>query len=198
LRFEIGVVISLCAARQRLPPGDTVVAERAVSRNTDPSPTAANDLVSVRTLGAPTRREIEALAEIFDQYRAHYGEDSDNSRSACWLDENLSTSRLRVFVAEDNGRFIGFAITIEVPASLQLAHFWHIRDLFVLPTHRRLGVGRALLVSVRAAAIASGALRLVLQTEDDNDPALRLYADSDYTLIKGYRSLMLPLGPEPR
>src|SRR5215218_293206 len=29
-------------------------------------------------------------------------------------------------------------------------------------------------------------LRLVVQTEDDNDPALRLYADSGYTLIKGY------------
>jgi len=75
---------------------------------------------------------------------------------------------------------------------------WQIRDLFVLPTHRRLGVGRALLASVREAAIASGALRLVLHTEDDNDPALRLYADSGYAPIKGYCSLKLPLGPEPR
>jgi len=114
---------------------------------------------------------------------------------ARWLDENLNTSRLRVFVAEDNERFVGFAITMEVPASLRLAHFWQIRDLFVLPTHRRLGVGRALLASVRAAAIASGALRLVLQTEDDNDPALRLYADSGYAMIKGYCSLILPLDP---
>ena len=84
------------AQARLLPPGDTVVVERAVSQNTHPSPTAANDPVSVRTLAAPTRREIEALAEIFDQYRAHYGEASDSSRSACWLDENLSTSRLRV------------------------------------------------------------------------------------------------------
>jgi ribosomal protein S18 acetylase RimI-like enzyme len=87
-----------------------------------------------------------------------------------------TTSGLRVFVAEDNERFVGFAITMEVPASLRLAHVWQIRDLFVLPTHRRLGAGRALLASVRAAAIASGARRLVLQTEDDNDAALRLYA----------------------
>jgi GNAT superfamily N-acetyltransferase len=169
-----------------------------VSESTRPSPRAANDLVSVRTLAVPTRKEIEALAEIFDQYRAHYGEDPDASRSACWLDENLSTSRLRVFVAEDSGRFVGFATTTEVPASLRLGHFWQIRDLFVLPTHQRLGVGRALLASVRAAAIGSGALRLVLQTEDDNDPALGLYADSGYTPIEGYRSLMLPLSPEPR
>ena len=169
-----------------------------MSQNTHLSSTAANDRVSVRPLAAPTRRELGALAEIFDQYRAHYGEASDASRSACWLDENLRTSRLRMFVAEESGRFVGFAITMEVPASLRLTHFWQIRDLFVLPTHRRLGVGRALLASVREAAIASGALRLVLQTEDDNDPALRLYADSGYAPIKGYCSLILPLGPEPR
>jgi GNAT superfamily N-acetyltransferase len=103
-----------------------------------------------------------------------------------------------VFVAEESGRFVGFAITMEVPASLRLSHLWQIRDLFVLPTHRRLGVGRALLASVREAAIASGALRLVVQTEDDNGPALRLYAESGYAPIKGYCSMKLPLGPEPR
>ena len=114
-----------------------------MSQNTHLSSTAPDDLVSVRALAAPTHREIEALAQIFDQYRAHYGEASDASRSACWLDENLRKSRLRVFVAEEGGRFVGFAITMEVPASLRLTHFWQIRDLFVLPTHRRLGVGRA-------------------------------------------------------
>jgi GNAT superfamily N-acetyltransferase len=169
-----------------------------VSQNTDPSPTAADDLISVRVLASPTGEEIEVLAEIFDQYRVHYGEASDAARSACWLDGNLSTSHLRAFVAEDGGRFIGFAITMELPASLRLTHFWQIRDLFVLPTHRRLGVARTLLASVREAAIASGALRLVVQTEEDNEPALRLYTDSGYAPIKGYRSLVLPLSPEPR
>ena len=166
-----------------------------MSPNTHPSRTAADDRVSVRTLAAPTRREIDALAEIFDRYRAHFGEDSDASRSACWLGENLVTSRFRAFVAEDDERFVGFATTMDVPASLRLAYFWQIRDLFVLPTHRRLGAGRAVLASVRAAAIAAGAVRLVLQTEEDNDPALCLYADSGYAMIKGYCSLILPLDP---
>jgi GNAT superfamily N-acetyltransferase len=169
-----------------------------VSQDTHAPSAATGDSVSVRALTAPTRSEIEALAQIFDQYRAHYGEASDASRSARWLEQNVSTGRLRVFIAEDRGRFVGFAITMEIPASLRLARYWQIRDLFVLPAHRRLGVGRALLASIRAAAIASGALRLVLQTEDDNDPALRLYTDSGYAPIKGYCSLMLPLGPEPR
>jgi hypothetical protein len=97
--------------------------ESAVSQNTDPSSRAADDLVSVRALAAPTAKEIEALAEVFDQYRVHYGEASDASRSASWLDENLSTSRLRAFVAEDSRRLVGLAITMEVPASLRLAHY---------------------------------------------------------------------------
>jgi ribosomal protein S18 acetylase RimI-like enzyme len=151
--------------------------------------------ISARALTAPTTGEIEALAEIFDQYRVHYGEASNVAWSARWLEQKLSTSHLRGFVAEDDARFVGFATTMEVPASLRLAHFWQIRDLFVIPEHRRDGVGRALLASVRAAAIASGALRLVLQTEEDNDAALRLYADSGYTLINGYCSLMLPISP---
>lgn len=190
----------ICCGSRLLPRtlGDTVGAERAVGQNSDPSSRAANDPVSVRGLGAPTAGETEALAEIFDLYRVHYGEPSNTSGSAGWLEENLGTSRLRAFVAEDSGGFVGFALTVDVPASLRLAHFWQIRDLFVLPTYRRLGVGRALLASVRAAAIESGALRLVLQTEDDNDPALRFYADNGYALVEGYRSLTLPLGSEPR
>ena len=167
-----------------------------MSRN-PPTRTALGEPLSVRALTAQPG-EIEALAEILDQYRVHYGEASDVSRSARWLEQNLGTRRLRAFVAEDSTRFVGFAITMEVPASLRLAHFWQIRDLFVLPTHRRIGVGRALLASVRAAAIVSGALRLVLQTEEDNDAALRLYTDNGYTLINGYLSLMLPMSPKAR
>lgn len=162
--------------------------------NTKSGAPADADGVSVRALAAPTRQEIEALAEIFDQYRAHYGEAFDPSRSAAWLDENLGTGRLRAFVAEDGGTLVGFAITMEIPASLRLTRFWQIRDLFVLPMHRRAGVGRALLASVRAAASASGAIRLVVQTEEDNDPALRLYTDSGYSPIEGYCSLLLPIG----
>jgi GNAT superfamily N-acetyltransferase len=172
-----------------------VTSFRRSRRNGDHQLTAPDELVSVRALADPTRREIEALAEIFDQYRTHYGEPSDAFRSASWLDENLSARHVRVFVAEDAATFVGFASAMEVPASLRLAHFWQIRDLFVVPTYRRLGVGRALLASVREAARASGALRLVVQTEDDNDPALRLYADSGYALVRGHCSLMLPLDP---
>jgi ribosomal protein S18 acetylase RimI-like enzyme len=161
-------------------------------------PPASSGSVEVRALTAPTRAEIEQLAEIFDRYRIHHGEAADAPRTASWLEANISSGRLEAFVAEGNGGFAGFAITITVPASLRLGHFWQIRDLFVLPNHRRLGVGRTLLGCIRAAAIRAGALRLVLQTEADNTPALRLYAESGYTAVEGYCSLTLPLTPDFR
>jgi hypothetical protein len=72
---------------------------------------------------------------------------------------------------------------MEVPASLRLAHFWQIRDLFVLPTHQR---HRSRSCAPRVHP--SGCDRV----------GSAAASDSGYTLIKGYRSLMLPLSPELR
>lgn len=164
-----------------------------VTDETSHPPTAGGG-AEVRRLTAPTRTEIERLAEIFDLYRVHYGEPADAPQVASWLEGNIGSGRVEAFVAEANDRVVGFAITMAVPASLRLGHFWQIRDLFVLPNHRRLGIGRRLLDSIRAAGIATGALRIVLQTEADNAPALRLYAESGYSAVEGYCSLTLPLG----
>jgi GNAT superfamily N-acetyltransferase len=152
--------------------------------------------VEVRPLSAPTGAEIEQLAELFDVYRVHYGEAADPSCTASWLQASIGSGRLEAFVAEADSAFVGFAVTMTVPASLRLGHYWQIRDLFVLPSHRRSGVGRMLLDVVREAAIRAGALRLALQTEADNDAALRLYAESGYTTVEGYSSLALPLTPD--
>jgi GNAT superfamily N-acetyltransferase len=163
--------------------------------NETSQPSASNSSVQVRALIAPSRVEIKQLTEIFDRYRIHYGEAADASQTASWLEGDLGDGRFRAFVGEDNGEFVGFATTMTIPASLRLGHFWQVRDLFVLPSHRRLGIGRALLDFIRAAATRAGALRLVSQTEADNTTALLLYAESGYTTVEGYCSLTLPLPP---
>lgn len=170
--------------------------EQSVTQNRPPDSVRPVPAASVRALTTPSRGEIEALAAAFDRYREHYDEPAAGSSSERWLEHYLSAGRLRAFVAEDGGEIVGFAATMEVPASIRLSHFWHVRDVFVLPTHRRRGIARALLACVKAAAVDAGALRLVLQTEDDNDTAIRLYEDSGFTVIRGYCSLTLELVPE--
>jgi len=152
--------------------------------------------VLVRPLAAPTEAEINELAALFDQYRAHYGQAPESGASASWLRHNLRSGRLAAFVAEVQGAQIGFAITMDLPASLRLGHYWQIRDLFVAPSRRRLGVARVLLDAIRGCAIAAGALRLAVQTEVDNAGAIRLYETCGFTPVEGYRGLALTLVPD--
>ncbi len=147
----------------------------------------------VRELNAPTTAEIAEFADLFDQYRGHYGQAADYEQSVAWLQRNVSSGPLKVFSAEIDRKMVGFAITMDIPASLRLGHYWQIKDLFVVPQSRRVGVARALLSRVRSSAVAAGALRIVLQTELDNSNALRLYEESGFITLDGYRSLVLPL-----
>ncbi len=149
--------------------------------------------MTIRRLTAPTPIDVDRLAEIFDRYRVHYGEAPDAARAARWLDANIDAGRLEAFVAESGGEMVGFATATVVPASLRLARFWQIRDLYVSPSHRRTGIARALLDAVRETATEAGAVRLAIQTETDNSAALRLYEGSGYTAVEGHRSLMLSL-----
>lgn len=149
--------------------------------------------VRVRPLDRPTRAELVALAGIFDAYRAHYGEEVVAGASALWLAESLASGRLMAFVAEVDGELVGFATTADIPASLQLGHYWQVRDLFVVPSRRRLGVGRALLEFILRLAASAGATRLAVQTEGDNAVARHLYQSTGFALVEGYIGLTLPL-----
>jgi GNAT superfamily N-acetyltransferase len=62
------------------------------------------------------------------------------------------------------------------------ASFALLWDLRVAPSHRRLGVGRALLAEVGAAARDAGCGGVEVETQDVNVPACRLYAAAGYRL----------------
>jgi GNAT superfamily N-acetyltransferase len=149
--------------------------------------------VQVRSLDRPTEAEIVALAGIFEAYRAHDGEEIKPAGSATWLAEPLGSGRLTAFVAELDGQLLGFATTLDVPASLRLGHDWQVRDLFVVADRRRLGIGRALLAAIRESATSAGAVRLSVQTEHDNAAARHLYEVSGFAPVDGYVGLSLPL-----
>jgi GNAT superfamily N-acetyltransferase len=133
------------------------------------------------------------LVDLFDEYRVHYGEEPAPERTAAWLSDQLGPSHLQASVAIENGHALGFITTAVLPASLRLATFWMVRDLFVRPGRRRTGAGRALLDHVVAEAGAAGALRISLQTEPENASALALYTTAGFHPVDGLTSLSLPL-----
>lgn len=139
--------------------------------------------------------DLATAAVLFDQYRQHYGaRPGADGRSYGWLTEMVGSEVLSVYTACRSGAPpVGLATAHVAPASLALGQFWQLRDLFVIPASRRLGVAAALVRAVRDAALAAGATRLSLTTEPDNDGALGLYRDLGFRPVEGLVSLSLDL-----
>lgn len=147
----------------------------------------------VTQLVRPAAAELADVAALFDQYRRHYGQPVTAGQALPWLIRHTSSGALTVFVAHIGEELAGIATTMAVAASLRLGCAWQLRDLYVLPEARHGGTGRALVSAVSAAAAAAGAIRLSVQTEPDNGPALRLYAASGFAPEEDLRVLTLDL-----
>jgi GNAT superfamily N-acetyltransferase len=141
----------------------------------------------------PGDEGFASFVDLFEQYRVHYGQPADAARSEAWLVEATTTGPMRAYLARVDGAAAGICLIAICPASLTLGEFWMVRDVFVAPQWRRSGIATALLDVVGAAATERGALRLTLQTEDDNAAALRLYERHGFQPVTGLRHLTLPL-----
>lgn len=73
-------------------------------------------------------------------------------------------------VAEVDGRLVGYA------AASVVGDVAELQRVAVAPTHRRCGVGGALLAAVTLLASERGASRLLLEVREHNAAALALYA----------------------
>ena len=149
--------------------------------------------VIVTALTEPAAEQLAGVAEVFDQYRRHYGQPVVAGQTLAWLSDHISHRRLAVFGAHIGTDLAGLATTVALPASLRLECSWQLRDLYVVPGARRRGVARALVGGVRQAATAAGAIRLSVQTEPSNIAALQLYRTGGFVPIDDIQILALPL-----
>jgi GNAT superfamily N-acetyltransferase len=78
-------------------------------------------------------------------------------------------------IAEVGSRPAGFALFYKTFSTWQCLPGMWLEDLFVLPEHRRGGVGRALLGHLAAIAAARGYGRLEWSALDWNTPAIDFY-----------------------
>ena len=155
---------------------------------------------AVRVTTCDTDETLAAASVLFNQYRRHYGEPPDaRERTIGWLTDMVQSHMLTVYTASVESAAdaspIGLATGHAIPASLAMARFWQLRDLYVLPGSRRQGAGAALVSAVREAALAAGAERLSLVTESDNHAALGLYRRLGFRPVEDLASLSLDLAP---
>jgi GNAT superfamily N-acetyltransferase len=95
---------------------------------------------------SPAHPAFGAVAVLFDDYRVHYGWPSSPQLTHDWLRAQVERQAMMIMAALRSGRACGFIAVM--PASLALGTAWSIRDLYVAPAHRRMGIAGVLLQQV--------------------------------------------------
>jgi GNAT superfamily N-acetyltransferase len=78
-------------------------------------------------------------------------------------------------IAERNARVVGFSVSVLHESSWTSSPTCYLEDLFVDPTLRGAGLGRALVQDLIDLGRARGWARLYWHTQADNERARRLY-----------------------
>lgn len=119
--------------------------------------------------------DLERVLPLFEAYLEFYHRPPDSARAREFLKDRLERSDSVIFLARRaNGEVVGFAQLYPTFASLAMAPWWILYDLYVVPSARRHGVASRLLNAARELAADTHAAGLGLDTANDN-PARRLY-----------------------
>ncbi|MBL4964350.1 GNAT family N-acetyltransferase [Bacillus halotolerans] len=124
--------------------------------------------------------DAAAIAPLFHQYREFYKQASDLEGAEAFLKARLENEESVIFIAEENGEFIGFTQLYPAFSSVAMKRIYILNDLFVASSVRKKGVGRRLLSAAKDYAAENGAKYLKLQTEHHNRTARSLYEQNGY------------------
>lgn len=139
--------------------------------------------------------DLDTVAALFDAYRQFYGQPADFQLAEAFLRDRFSNYDSVVFLAIDSAsrEGIGFVQLYPSFSSVAARRIWILNDLFVAPSARRRGVGRALLDAAREHAASTGAKRLILSTATTNREARALYESYGYNLDEAFAAYKLEL-----
>ena len=145
------------------------------------------------TIRLAEARDLDQLAELFDQYRQFYECPPDLGAAKNWIAENLERGRSTLFAADNGSQLFGFTQLYPALCSVDLVDYFVLYDLYVVEAARRQGIARALMNAASDWAKAQGADRLDLETARDNAPGQALYRDLGYELDEVFLKFSLDL-----
>lgn len=149
---------------------------------------------SLRIIRA-SKEQLGAASRLFDLYRQFYEQKADAKLARKFMGENIRKERSVVYLALDrDGEALGFVQLYPGWCSVAAAPFWTLYDLYVDPSARQRGVGRALMAEAEKMARRTRAVRIDLETAVDNYNAQALYEELDYERDREFYKYSLELG----
>lgn len=129
------------------------------------------------TIQPATQADVPAILDFIRGLAEYEKLSHEVKATKARLGEHLFGRRpaAEAIVARVDGKAVGFALFFTTFSTFAGRPGIWLEDLFVLPAHRRGGVGRALLRAVAAIAVERQCGRLEWSVLDWNEPAIRLY-----------------------
>lgn len=127
-----------------------------------------------------TIQDLQQLAELFDQYRIFYHKDSDIPAAKNFLTERIQTKDSEIFVAESEGRLVGFVQLYPLFSSTRMKRYWLLNDLYVNSNFRGKGFSKALIEQAKELCRTSNACGMYLETGKENRIGNQLYPSAGF------------------
>jgi ribosomal protein S18 acetylase RimI-like enzyme len=136
---------------------------------------------------------IPELANLFNQYRIFYGEETDLQAATTFLISRFKNKDSVILVAHESSKMTGFIQFYPSFSSVGMQKIWILNDLFVDTNFRRQNVARNLMDAAKIYAKETGALRIDLATQISNIFAQNLYESLGYTKNESFVHYSLPI-----
>ena len=131
-------------------------------------------------------RDIEQLAELFDEYRVFYRNDSDVNAAKNFLADRIKYRDSEIFVCETNeDKLVGFVQLYPLFSSTRMQKLWLLNDLFVTPEFRGMEISIHLIDRAKKLVRDSSACAMFLETEKSNMIGNKLYPKTGFKLNLG-------------
>lgn len=119
--------------------------------------------------------DLEEVSSLFDLYRQFYEKPSDLDASRDFIKERMQRNESVIFVAEKDGRLLGFTQLYPLFSSTTMKKQWVLNDLYVRMSDRKSGAGEGLMRAAMDFGLRDGSRGLSLQTAVTNKNAQSLY-----------------------
>ncbi|WP_436533533.1 N-acetyltransferase family protein [Actinoplanes sp. HUAS TT8] len=124
--------------------------------------------------------DLDDVTTLFLGYLEFYQAPAEPDDARSFIETRMTRDESIILLARIGDEPAGFTQIYPTFSSVRRAPVWTLNDLFVAPSFRRHGVGRALLRAAAERAEKQGVVRIELSTDESNVNAQALYKDEGY------------------
>lgn len=124
--------------------------------------------------------DVIELTDLFEAYRAFYKQEPNYDGTKSFMTQRSARKDSTIYVAELEGKLIGFAQLYPLLDSLKLGNLWLLNDLYVDPSSRGTGTGKKLLAQAKVLAEETNATGVLLETQKTNKVGNSLYPNQSW------------------